>query len=232
MNYADCTMKTLPETDRPYEKCWEYGPAMLTDAELLAVILRTGSRGESVLALTRRILSMPEHPGLTGLYHITRQELQRIRGIGKVKAIQILCVAELCKRMSRATHKKKVVLNDPETIAARYMEQLRHEEQEKVLLLMFDSAGGLLGEEMITQGTVNMSLVSPREVFLCALRYAAVSIVLLHNHPSGDPKPSAEDIELTREMAACGSLLGIRLQDHIIIGDNVAVSMAEEDILN
>ena len=232
MDYVDRTMKSLPESDRPYEKCWEYGPRMLTDAELLAVILKTGSRGESVLNLTRRLLSMPEHAGLSGLYHVTPEELRRVRGIGKVKAIQILCVTELCRRMARANHKDRLVMTDPSTIAERYMEDLCHEETEKVMVLSFDSAGGLLGEEVISQGTVNMALISPREIFLCALRFRAVGIVMLHNHPSGDPQPSMEDTQLTRRVASCGRLLGIKLLDHIIIGDHRAVSMAEADILD
>lgn len=224
-------MKCLPQEERPYEKCWQYGAGSLTDAELLSVMLRTGSRGEPALELSRRLLNQTAKEGLLGMYHISLQELMQIRGIGKVKAVQIKCIAELSRRIAKAQAGSALVFTDPETIAEYYMEDFRHEEQEKLLLLLLNNAGRLLGEELISKGTVNATLISPREIFLCALRYQAVSIILLHNHPSGNPSPSREDCLITSRVKECGQLLGIELLDHIIIGDHNSVSFRKEQLL-
>ncbi len=224
-------MKDLPIAERPYEKCGHFGAASLTDAELLGVILRTGSQGENAVQLANRLLMQPENPGLEGLFHQSLQELCAIRGIGRVKAVQLLCVAELSKRIAREKLGAELYFHDPQTVAAYYMEEYRHEEQEKVLLLMLDNKGRLLGERVVFVGTVNASLVSPREIFLTALKFRAVSVILLHNHPSGDPTPSTEDLTLTGRVAECGAMLGITLTDHIIIGDQKAVSFRQENLL-
>ena len=225
------TMKQLPAEEQPYEKCWDKGPAFLSDAELLSVILRTGSRGETALSLAGRILYEPPGRGLTGLYHMSMAELCSIRGIGKVKAAQLLCITELSRRISRENARESLCFMDPQSVADYYMEDYRHEEQEKVLLLMLSSKGMLLGQEVISIGTVNAAMISPREIFLCALQYHAVSVILMHNHPSGNPSPSREDIILTGRVRECGELLGIELLDHIIIGDQCSFSMRKEGLL-
>ena len=225
------TMKTLPKEEMPYEKCWSSGAGSLTDAELLSVILRTGSKGEPALDLSRKILSLSSKDGLLGIYHISMQELMKIRGIGRVKAIQLKCIAELSKRMAKQQAKRRLSFTDPETVADYYMEDFRHEEQEKLLLIMLNSKGNLLGEEVISKGTVNGTMISPREIFLCAFQYHAVSIILLHNHPSGNPAPSQEDLFLTQRVKESGEMLGIELLDHIIIGDQQAVSFRREGLI-
>lgn len=225
------TMKCLPSQEQPYEKCWRAGAAGLTDAELLSVILRTGSRGEPALQLSRRLLSLFPQQGLLGIYHISVTDLMKIRGIGRVKAIQLKCIAELSRRMAKAQAGNSLCFNDPVTIAEYYMEDFRHEEQEKLLLLLLNSKGKLLGEEVISKGTVNATVISPREIFLTAFSYHAVSIILLHNHPSGNPQPSQEDIALTERVKKSGELLGIELLDHIIIGDHAAVSFRMEELI-
>lgn len=230
-NEKNVTMKSLPLQEMPYEKCWSSGAGSLTDAELLSIILRTGSRGEPALDLSRKILSLSGEEGLLGIYHISLAELMKIKGIGKVKAIQLKCIAELSRRMAKQQAGRHLSFTDPETVAEYYMEDFRHEEQEKLLLIMLNSKGDLLGEEIISKGTVNATLISPREIFLCALRYQAVSIILLHNHPSGNPEPSQEDILLTRRVQESGELLGIELLDHIIIGDQQAVSFRMEHLI-
>lgn len=224
-------MKNLPLQEMPYEKCWSLGAGSLTDAELLSIILRTGSRGEPALDLSRKILSLSAEGGLLGIYHISLKELTRIRGIGKVKAIQLKCIAELSRRMAKQQAGHRLSFTDPETVVEYYMEDFRHEEQEKLLLIMLNSKGALLGEEILSKGTVNATLISPREIFLCALRMQAVSIILLHNHPSGNPEPSQEDVILTRRVRESGELLGIELLDHIIIGDQQAVSFRMEHLI-
>ncbi len=223
------TMKSIPKDERPYEKCLSRGAESLTDAELLAVILRTGSRGESALELSRKILAQyGEANGLLGIYHMSISDLTRTRGLGKVKAVQLKCVAELSRRIAKATFSGGLYFRDPATVAQYYMEELRHQEQEVLMLVMLNSKGKLLKDQIISKGTVRSSLISPREIFIEAVRGRAVSILLLHNHPSGIPDPSREDIALTQRVREAGSLLGIELLDHIIIGDCQAVSMREQ----
>lgn len=227
------TMKDLPQEYRPYEKCRTYGAAALRDSELLSIILRTGSPGESVLSLSERLLAAARTggQGLCGLYHLSYRQLRQIRGIGDVKALQLECIGEISRRMAREAICAGEIFTSPEAVADYYMESMRHEEQEKVLLIMLDSKGKRMAEEMISLGTVNASVITPREIFLTALRYRAVSIILLHNHPSGDPTPSSEDILLTRRVHSSGELLGISLLDHVIIGDRIFYSFASENCL-
>lgn len=230
-NTNSVTMKNLPKEEMPYEKCWSSGAGSLTNAELLSVILRTGSKGEPALDLSRKILSLSAKEGLLGLYHISLSELMKIKGIGKVKAIQLKCIAELSRRMAKEQARSQLVFTDPASIAAYYMEDFRHEEQEKLMVLMLNSKGNLLGEEVISIGTVSATLITPREIFLCSFQYHAVSIILLHNHPSGNPDPSDADIELTWRVKECGEMLGIELLDHIIIGDHQAVSFRQSNLV-
>mgnify|MGYP002602144380 FL=1 len=168
--------------------------------------------------------------GLLGLYHCTRQELLQIRGVGEVKAIQLQCIGELSKRMAAAGARKGLCFHDPASIADYYMERLRHEDQEVLLCMMLDTKNQLLGEKEITRGTVNATMISPRELFLAALQFRAVHILLVHNHPSGIPEPSGDDITVTRQIRRAGEMLGITLLDHIIIGDHCYTSMLEQGI--
>ena len=222
------TMKSLPEAERPYEKCWNLGAEALSDAELLSVILRTGTREESALELSKRILDQPGGKGLTGLYHLSQHHLTSLRGIGKVKAVQLKCIAELSRRIAKTSSVPDVAFTGPDAIAEYFMEIMRHEEQEKVVLVLLNSGGRLLGWEVISLGTCSQALISPKEIYQIALSYHAVSIVLLHNHPGGDPSPSREDRYLTQRVAKSGELIGIRLLDHIIIGDRRYYSFSEE----
>lgn len=221
-------MKDLPKQEMPYEKCWQAGAGSLTDAELLSVILRTGSKGEPAIELSRNILSQAKGNGLLGIYHMSLAELMGIRGVGRVKAVQLKCIAELSRRIAKTQAARSVNFTDPETVAEYYMEDFRHEEQEKLLIIMLNCKGGLLGEEVVSKGTVNGTMISPREIFLSAMKFQAVSIILLHNHPSGDPTPSEEDFLLTKRVRESGELLGIPLLDHIIIGDQQAVSFRQQ----
>lgn len=227
------TIKDIPVQDRPYEKCLEFGAEHLTDAELLAVILRTGRQGSNSLELSYEILQLANirKQGLSGLHHLSVQELMGISGVGKVKAIQLKCIGELSRRMARQTAKDRLSFNAPNTIADYYMEELRHLEQEVLLCMMLDTKNHLLGEKRMFLGTVNASLVSPRELFLEALRFQAVNIILVHNHPSGDPTPSREDVQITKRVRQGGELLGIHLLDHIIIGERTYVSFKEKESL-
>lgn len=218
--------------NRPYEKCLEHGAATLNDTELLAVLLRTGVKGLDVLELAKYILG-PNcgEQGILNIHNLTLEELKSIKGIGTVKAIQILCLSEFAKRLAKANAKEGLVFSLPSSIAEYYMEEMRHQKQEHMKLLMLNTKSKLLGESDVSKGTVNASLISPRELFIEALNKQAVSIILLHNHPSGDPTPSKTDVLLTKRVKEAGDLIGIELLDHIIIGDNCYISFAEKELL-
>ena len=166
-----------------------------------------------------------------GLNYLTTDELEQISGVGKVKAIQMKCLAEISKRMAKASFKPFLSFQSPQSIADYFMENTRYLEKEYVYLLMFDSKHKLLKELRLSEGTINSSLLSPREVFVEALRYEAVFIILVHNHPSGDPTPSRQDIEITESIFKAGKMIGINLSDHIILGNNCYVSLAERGIV-
>ncbi len=226
------TMKELMEDERPYEKCLSYGPEHLTNTELLAVLLRTGTKGMNSLELARNILQTQSgEEDILKIHHLTMQKLKKIKGIGKVKAIQIICLSELAKRLAKTSAKEGLIFNLPSSIAEYYMEEMRHQKQEHMKLLMLNTKSMLIGEKNISKGTVNASLVSPRELFIEALECGAVSIIMIHNHPSGDPTPSKSDFLLTKRVKDAGDLIGIELLDHIIIGNNCYISFAEEKLL-
>lgn len=221
-------IKSLPEKERPYEKCFNYGAGYLTDSELLAVILKNGSKGENSVELARKILELSKNDGLLGICKVPIQELMSVKGIGKVKAIQLKCIAELSRRISKTNAKNELVFNSTETIVNYYMEDLRHKEVEEFTMLALNNKSVLLDEFIVSKGTVNASFASPREIFIQALRVKAVNIIVLHNHPSGDPTPSRNDIIATGNIKSAGEIIGIKLIDHIIIGDNKYVSFKEE----
>lgn len=224
-------MKDIPNAERPYEKCLKQGAEALSDAELLAVLLRTGTKGENVLALAKRLLYQDGRAGLLGIHQFSFQSLMKLKGIGKVKAVQILCLSELAKRLSKASVEPRLRFSSSQSVAEYYMEDLRHRNQEVMKLLLLNSKAELIDETNISKGTVNASLVTPRELFVEALKKEAVSMILLHNHPSGDPTPSRDDILTTKRISECGLLIGIELLDHIIIGNNCYVSFQEENLL-
>lgn len=220
------------QTDLPYEKFRAYGAQNLTDAELLAIIIRTGTKGEDALELAKKILSMnANHDGLLLLQHIHLEQLKAIKGIGEVKAVRIKCIAELSNRIAAAHMRERMDFSRPELVAGYYMEQMRHLENEQVLLLLLDNKGRLIIDMVLSTGTVNFSVLSPRDIFMKALEYRAVYIMLLHNHPSGDPTPSGDDRTMTAKIKAAGSFLQIPLLDHIIIGDGCYVSFLEKKLL-
>lgn len=227
-----CTIKEMLEEERPYEKSRRFGAKSLTDIELLAVLLRTGVKGENSLELAKKILYPDGCPqGLAGVHQWTYERLTKLKGIGAVKATQILCVLELARRLSKSDALKHLSFTSPASIAEYYMEDMRHQKQEHMKLLMLNTKTMLIGESNISKGTVNASLISPRELFIEALERNAVSIILLHNHPSGDPTPSKEDILITRRICEAGNLIGIELLDHIIIGNNCYISFAEKQMM-
>lgn len=228
MEKSKVTMKEMPESEQPYEKCEKYGVQYLSDSELLAVILRTGSRGECSTELARRLLLQLPGKSITGLFQSSFEQLREIRGIGKVKSIQLLCLAEITKRMLKGRRPlEDLICEEPAQIAAYFMPTMRFLETEQVRLLILNGRNAVVNNLVISNGSFNSAMASPREVFYYALKHKAVAIILLHNHPSGDPSPSREDLVLTRRIAKTGEMVGIPLLDHIIIGDNRYVSVKE-----
>ena len=164
------TMKEIPSADRPYEKCEKLGAGALSDTELLAVLLRTGTRGENALELASRILYHNGESGILGIHQFSIERLKKIHGVGRVKAVQLSCISELAKRLSKASAGELLSFENPDSIARYYMEDLRHEKQEIMKLLMLNSKSKLIGETNISKGTVNASLITPRELFIEALQ--------------------------------------------------------------
>lgn len=226
-------MKELPKEKRPYEKCLENGVRSLSDAELLAIIIRTGSREETSLGLAERILALDgSGEGLLGLLHHSLEDFCKIRGVGRVKGMQLICIGELSRRIwkRKASHKDEALIH-PGQIADYYMEDMRHLEQEEIHVMYLDTKNHLIREQLLSRGTVNASVITPREILIEGLRCLAVSLILVHNHPSGDPAPSQADILLTRRIKEAGEIVGITLVDHIIIGDQEYLSFCQQKIL-
>lgn len=217
----------LTNAEKPYDRFLKAGPEALTDTELLAIIIRTGHKGADAMSLAREIMEKAGAYGIAGLYHMTVEELMQIKGIGLVKAVKIKCIAELSCRIARAKRGGRVFFRTPSEAAEYYMEQLRHLEKEQCLCVFLDSAMGLIGDKVLTVGTVNASIFSTREIFMEALSAKAVNLMLLHNHPSGNANPSKEDVLLTKRAAQAAEFMDIPLIDHIIIGDHCYYSFRE-----
>ncbi len=221
------------DQEKPYERFLRFGPESLTERELLAIILRTGTRGESAMDLAGKVLSLGSYPreGILGLMDISVADLMQIPGIGEVKAVKLKAISELSKRLHMARAKLGLTCHNPASVASYFMEELRHLHSEVVVLACFDAKQQLICTKQISRGGVNFSFVSPRSVFLEALRAQAVGIILLHNHPSGDPTPSRQDREVTQRLRKAGREIDIPLLDHIIIGDNCYTSFLESHLL-
>ncbi len=226
------SLKNIPAGEQPYEKCKAFGPEILTDSELLAVFIRTGTRDENPIQVARHVLRSSGKDSLVGLMQMSLKDYMSIKGIGEVKAIQLLCLAELSKRIARQQAASNLQMNSPGSIADYYMERLRHEKHEQVWICLFDTKCKLICDRMISAGTANASLISPREIYAFALKNEAVYLALVHNHPSGDPAPSDEDIAVTRRVADAGSIMDIKLIDHIIIGDRDYTSLKKIGLIN
>lgn len=217
----------------PYERCMRFGAESLTDTELLAVMLRTGTKGADVMEVSDAILSSTySYEGIGSILHLCYEDLMNINGIGAIKAIQILCLSEFCKRLwkTQAVGETKV-LNSPSACAKYYQLDMKFLEREVLKVAFLDLRKRIISDMTLTQGTVNSSLISVREILIEALRHRAVSIIMVHNHPTGDPYPSSCDIEVTDNVKNGCEAVGIKLEDHIIIGQNKYYSFRERDNL-
>ena len=227
-------MKNLPVTERPYEKLEQYGEKNLTNAELLAIIIKSGTREETSVQLAQKILLLNENRdknNLNFLRDITIEELIKIKGIGKVKAIQIKATCELASRMNSIDNYKNITINKPSDVVDILFEEMRFEKQEILKVVILGNKNKLLKIKDIAKGTGNFVKASIKDVLNEAVKVQAMQIILVHNHPSGDPSPSKEDIDITIRLKECGNIIGIGLLDHIIIGNNKYVSLKEKGII-
>ncbi len=225
-------IKDIADCERPYEKAVEYGVEVLSDAELLATILRTGSRDGSSIDLANKVLNSHRlYKGLVGLNYVDREDLLSIPGIGNTKATQILAIAELSTRMVKQKLRKAITFEDAKSVAAYYQEKCKYLNKERIYLMLFNSADILIKEVLLSEGTVDQTLISNREIFVQALKYEAVKFILIHNHPSGDVVPSYADVQSTYSARDAGNLLGVTLADHIVVGYDSYYSMRERGII-
>jgi len=223
-------VSTLPQDDRPRERLWALGPAALTTAELLAILLGTGGAGQDVLGLARHLLEVSEG-SLRRLACRPPAELLRSPGVGPTKAGRLIAALELGGRATREERPPAARIREPEDVVRLFDSRLRDLQVEEFHLLALDSQSQVLREVLITRGLLNSSLVHPREVFRAAIAEAAAGIIVVHNHPSGDPTPSAEDRAATKQLVSAGRLLDIPLYDHVIIAGDRFVSLASAGLL-
>jgi len=222
------TMRDMPASEQPRERLQALGPTALTDAELLAILLRTGVAGRTVLDLARDLLIA--HGGLLGLLRANPSELAQARGIGPAKAAQIKAGLELGRRLLLAAPGERTALRTPEDVAALLMVEMGTLEQEQLRVLLLDARHQVVRQVVVYQGNVSTSLVRVGELFREAVRENCAAVIAVHNHPSGDPTPSPEDVAVTREIVAAGRLLGIEVLDHLVIGRQRYVSLRERGL--
>jgi DNA repair protein RadC len=223
------TIRELPYSVRPREKALQYGIETLSDTELLGILLGNGGKGNNALALANALLARFEN--FRKLSNASCQELQEIRGIGPVKAIEIKACMEIARRFCQVDLRPGAVLNSSTQVFGYYHEKLRDQKREKFFAVLLDAKHRIIKEELISIGSLNFSIVHPREVFGPAIREAAESMLLIHNHPSGDPAPSREDLEVTKRLLEVGKVVGIEILDHIIIGNGGYLSFLEQRLL-
>ena len=223
-------MRELPTGEMPRERLIERGACALTDAELLAILLRTGRKGENVLDMARRIISELPERRLSSLLYMPAQELARIDGLGLIKATTVLAALELGSRARRGAGAKTRV-DDAQVVVDLLLPRYRTEVNEHFLVLPLTSKNDIIMEAEVSKGTLTRTLVHPREVFVPAIRCAAARVILVHNHPSGDPTPSAEDHRITRILVEAGRLLAIPVVDHIVLGSEEYYSFAEHGLI-
>jgi DNA repair protein RadC len=209
-------IREMPAEERPRERLWKYGAAALKTEELIAILLRTGTRGRSVIELALEMLRDNQH-SLNALARTPLEMLARRKGVGRAKATQLSAAFELARRIAIETHHREPI-DDPVKAANCVREEFRSEDREVFRVLLLDTKNRLLRICRVSIGTINASLVEPREVFKDAIAHSATAVILAHNHPSGDPTPSAEDIAITKRLVKSGELLNISVLDHLIIG--------------
>lgn len=224
------TIKDMPLSERPIEKLYSHGIEALSNAELLAIIIRTGHREDTAIDVAARILNLDDR-GIAYLADVTLEELTDVKGIGPCKASQIIAAIEIGKRLNKRGPHDKIKITEPSILADLIMDEMRYLNKEYFKIAIMDTKNQILAIENISVGTLNASIVHPRDVFKIAIKRNANSIILIHNHPSGDTTPSNEDISITNRLIDAGNLIGIKILDHIIIGDNRFLSFKEKNLI-
>lgn len=228
VNYRP-TMKELPEGVRPRERLLKEGAEVLSDAELLAILLGTGSREATALDLASQLLTAFQ--SLRRLVDATVEEMSQMKGVGPAKASQVKAALELARRLSRYSDLPRSVIRSPEDAAGLVMEEMRHLDREHFRAILMNTKNQVITVDNVSVGTLNSSTVHPRELFRNAIKRSAAALILLHNHPSGDPAPSREDIDITGRLVQAGKIVGIEVLDHVIIGDNKFTSLKAEGLI-
>lgn len=224
-------MKELPISERPYEKLEIYGPEILSNAELLAIIIKTGTKEENSVSIAQKILKLnntTDKEDLRFLCHISKEEFMQINGIGRVKAIQLKAIGELAKRISKPINKEKIKIKNTKDVADLFMSELRYEKREIAKVIILNNKNIVMRIINISFGGTNFASIAPKEVLAEAVKMQLPKIILVHNHPSGDPKPSKEDFRITDRIYECADIMGIQLLDHVVIGDGTYESIMLE----
>ncbi len=224
-------VRDLPEQERPREKLVSCGVQTLNNAELLAILLRSGTKKISVLHVAENLLSLYKDRGLASIVNLSAAQLGKVPGIGPAKAAAVLAAVELGRRIAQEPLEKKIPANSPSAAVNYIMPRLRYETKEKFAIVLLDVKSRILSFRIISVGILDSSLVHPREVFSEAILNSAASIILTHNHPSGDPTPSSDDIATTDKLVKAGQIMGIEVVDHIIIGGSKYISFKEQRLM-
>ena len=221
-------MKELPISERPYEKLELYGPETLSNAELLAIIIKTGTKEENSVQLAQKILNLNDKTNKSDLRFIcdvSIEEFMQIKGIGKVKAIQLKAIGELTKRISKPIDRKTIKIKSTKDVADLVMQELRYEKREIVKVIILNNKNIVIRIINISMGGSNFACIAPKEILAEAIKTGSPKIILVHNHPSGDPTPSKEDFRITDRIYECADIMGIELLDHVVIGDGTFESI-------
>ena len=224
-------VRDLPPEERPREKLLAYGPSGLSNAELLAILLRSGTWKKSVLRIAEEILARIKEQGLVGMVHISVAELAKIDGVGKVKAATLQAAIELARRLAVQQSAKIQMIMGPEDVARYAMPHYRFEQKEHFAVLLLNTKNHVISMPEVSVGSLSASVVHPREVFRAAIDHAAAAMILLHNHPSGDPTPSREDIAVTERLVKAGKIMDIPVLDHVVLGRDRFISLKEKGLL-
>lgn len=223
------SIKEWREDERPRERLLQHGAQSLSDAELLAIFLGTGTRGTSAIDVARNLL---QNIGkLNALPSKSASELQKVKGVGKAKAITLLAAIELSRRIEAAPFHEKKVIRSPQDVASYYIPRLRGAQTESFRVLLLNSANQVFKEIIVSTGSLNASIVHPREVFKHAITESAASIILMHNHPSGNTEPSREDIAITKQLVEAGKIIDIKVLDHLIIAGEEFTSLQDRNLM-
>lgn len=229
MESHNMTLRDIPREERPRERMLQFGARILSNSELVAILLRTGTVAESAVGLAQRVLK--EAGGIRGLVNMSTEQMIKVKGIGYAKALQLQAAIELGKRLAQSELDPALIVRSPQDVARYVMEDLRYLQKEHFVCLFLNTKNHVIAQETLSIGSLNASIVHPREVFRAAIERGSASLICIHNHPSGDPTPSPEDVDITHRLVDAGNVIGIEVLDHLIIGDQKFVSLKEQGLM-